>query len=544
MTLSPPTIRRTTEARRTTMEQRFSLLAVAVLAACVASLTPAAVTATAPPPAPPSSASASPIETTPTTRAAPSAPRRVRAVAGNERATLTWQAPRRGATPTGYRVQRRNGAAWVTVRDVPASARRLVVRGLDNGQIARLRVAALGNDGRGTYAAASVMLPLTLQITAGDSHTCALRADRTVACFGDNQGGQLGDGTTTDRATPVPVRTASGALLRRVRSIDAGRYTTCAVTETSEAWCWGLNDDGNQGNGTFVDIVTNAAPVLATSGSPLRDVVGVTVGDEHTCVWLEDSSARCMGTNGDGELSRGVTSGEVAIPLPFLRAGTTLRGIVEMDVGDEFTCARLESGAVVCVGANGDGQLGVGDLTPRLQPTPMFDGASSSALSTARAVDVFGGHVCVLLADRTSRCAGRNDAGQLGNLTAVDASSLGLPLASTDTGYFTPNDVIDVVTGDGHTCLIRRGGRMMCTGENGDGQLLTATTIASTQLQDAFLAPTLPLRGVLSAAAGGEHTCVRLGDGSVRCAGDNNDGQLGIGTLSTNETTLVRPIGL
>jgi alpha-tubulin suppressor-like RCC1 family protein len=518
------------------MTRRFLVLLVAIAAAAIS-------TSVAPPTAPGAADAAVPIETT--TRAAPSAPREVQAVAGNEKATLTWDAPTRGRAPSGYRVQRRtSNGRWVTVRDLRPSARRAVVRGLPNGQTARLRVAARSADGLGAYATTSVMLPLTLQITAGGSHTCALRADRTVVCFGDNQGGQLGDGTTTDRATPVLVRTASGGVLRRVRSIDAGGSTTCAVTEASEAWCWGLNDDGNQGNGTFVDIVTDAAPVLAASGSPLRDVVGVTVGDEHTCVWLEDSSARCMGANGDGELSRGVTSGEVAIPLAFLRAGTTLRGIVEMDAGDGFTCARLESGAVVCVGGNRDGQLGVGDLTPRLEPTPMFDAATSSTVSTARAVDTFDGHVCVVLADRTSRCAGRNEAGQLGNLTSVDASSLGLPLAPTDTGYFTPNDVIDIVTGDGHTCLIRRGGRMMCTGENGDGQLLTTTTTASTELQQAFLMPTLPLRGALSATAGGEHTCVRLGDGSVRCAGDNRAGQLGIGNPSTYESTLVRPIGL
>jgi alpha-tubulin suppressor-like RCC1 family protein len=513
------------------MTRRFSLLLACAFAAAFVSLGPATA-APAPPPA------------TPATRAAPTTPRLVRAVAGNEKATLTWRAPVNGARPTGYRVQRRDGSTWVTVRDLPATARRLVVRGLTNGETARLRVAATSRDGRGAYATVSVVLPLTLQVTAGDDHTCALRADRTVVCFGGNSSGQLGDGTTSTRTTPVVVRTTSGSVLRRVESIDAGGYTTCAVTQAGEAWCWGENDDRNLGDGTDTNR-SHAAPMRTASGATLRGVVGVTVSVEHTCVWLADTTARCAGSNTEGQLGRGSISGvDIGIPVSVLSNGSPLRGIVEMDAFDASTCARLASGSVVCVGTNDSGQLGVGDTTRRLEPTTMIDSVTSAPVADVRQMDAVDRHICLRKGDGTSRCTGRNADGQLATLSNDNAAALGPPLAASESGFFTPNDVSEVVTGKLHSCIISRTGRMMCAGGNSSGQLATIDTTESDQLRPTFLAPTLPLRDVTSGAAGREHTCVRLTNGSVRCVGHNDNGQLGIGAASIREVTPVRPIGL
>lgn len=518
------------------MTRRFLVLLLAVAIAAIG-------TWVAPPTAPGAADAALPVDAT--TRAAPSAPRQVQAVAGDERATLTWKAPTGGRAPTGYRVQRRtSGGRWVTVRDLRPSARRAVVRGLPNGQTARLRVAARSADGIGAYSSATVMLPLTLQVAAGEDHTCAVRADSTVVCFGYNGNGQLGDGTTSSSSTPVTVRTAAGAVLRRVVAIDAGGSTTCALTRGGEAWCWGGNDDRNLGDGTDVDR-SSAAPVVTAAGTPVRSVVGVTVGVEHTCMWLADTTARCVGSNSEGELGRGENSAQdIGVPVPFLSGGTPLRGIVEMEAIEAATCLRLTSGSVVCVGFNAEGQLGLGDTTRRLQPTAMLDGTTSAPVAGARGIDGGDRHVCLRLANGTSRCTGRNTSGQLGNLSNDNASVLDLPLAAADTGYSTPNDVTDVVAGSAHTCVVRRTGRLMCTGGNSSGQLFTIDTVDSDRLRPALLAPTLPLGGVISATAGKAHTCVRLTNGSVRCVGYNDDGQLGIGFASIREVTPVRPIGL
>jgi alpha-tubulin suppressor-like RCC1 family protein len=511
------------------MTRRFALLLALALVAALASL---------------GSAAAAPTPAGPVTRAAPLAPRQVRAVAGNERATLTWRAPASGARPTGYRVQRRDGGAWVTVRDLPATARRLVVRGLTNGQTALLRVAAIGNDGRGAYATASVMLPITLQITAGDEHNCALRPDRTVVCFGYNRSGQLGDGTMTSSATPVPVRTASGNLLRGVTSIDAGGESTCAVTSSGRAWCWGENDEGNL-SGDTSPTRANATPVVTAAGVPLRDVRGISVGADHTCMTMADGTARCMGSNTDGQLGRGTALPTTsADPLPVTSAGNPLRGVVEIGAGSRHTCARLRTGAVVCVGDNTFGQLGVGDTADRLAPTPMFDGATSSNIATARSLSVESAVTCVHLANGTGRCSGYNLSGALGNDTLDNGTLAGLPLAPTDSGLATPGDVVAVSTSGYSTCLLQVPGRMLCTGDNSAGELFTLGIDDSQVFLPTSLTPTSALRGVASVATGYDHTCVRLGDGSVRCAGDNREGQLGIGTLSDEELVPVRPIGL
>lgn len=194
---------------------------------------------------------------------------------------------------------------WVTVRDLGPGARRTVVRGLANGSTVRVRIAAQSAQGLGRFAGTGpIVLPLTLSISTGEDHTCAVLPDRTAVCFGTNRSGQLGDGTTTDRSTPVPVLTAAGRRLGRIRSIDAGPNHTCAVTTRNEAWCWGANDDGALGDGT----ITERRFVVAMRnqrGDVLRGVAGVTTADEHTCVWMLHRTARCMGDNFSGQLGRG-----------------------------------------------------------------------------------------------------------------------------------------------------------------------------------------------------------------------------------------------
>ena len=134
-------------------------------------------------------------------------------------------------------------------------------------------------------------------ITAGAGHTCALRADGTVGCWGRNFEGQLGDGTTANRLTPVTVTGLTNAV-----AITAANFHTCALRADGAVRCWGDNGVGQLGDSSTTD---RLVPV-AVSG--LSNVVAVSAGGASTCAVRVDGAVLCWGANGNGQLGDGTTT--------------------------------------------------------------------------------------------------------------------------------------------------------------------------------------------------------------------------------------------
>jgi alpha-tubulin suppressor-like RCC1 family protein len=351
-------------------------------------------------------------------------------------------------------------------------------------------------------------------IAAGGAHTCALTSAGGVKCWGANFDGQLGDGTTTDRPTPVNV----SGLTNGVTAIAAGGAHTCALTNAGGVKCWGYNYFGQLGDGTTTDRPTPVSVSWLTSG-----VTAIATEASHTCALTSAGGVKCWGYNYYGQLGDGTTTSR---STPGDVSGLT-GGVTAIAAGGDHTCALISTGRVKCWGSNGVGQLGDGTTTDRLTPVDV-----SGLTSGVTAIAAGESHTCALTNAGGVKCWGYNGSGQLGDgtptnrLTPIGVSGL-------------TSGVTAIAAGGWHTCALTSGGGVKCWGDNYSGQLGDGTT--SSRLTPADVSGLTS--GVTAIAAGEEYTCALTGAGGVRCWGYNSYGQLGDGT-TTDRPTPVNVSGL
>lgn len=330
-------------------------------------------------------------------------------------------------------------------------------------------------------------------IAAGTRHSCMLSGDGRALCWGNNESGQLGDGTFDARITPAAV---TGDFT--FTQVASGQSHTCAISRDGDALCWGANASGQLGDGTSTP---RSAPVPVSGRANFR---AVRTGRTHTCGLTTSGGVRCWGGNGRGQLgdgSRASRSTPVAVALSGA-AGA-------LSAGTAHTCALLRTGEAVCWGQNDGGQLGDGTTSDRATPTPVNTTARFVSIAAGRA------HTCAVSTDGDLYCWGQGNYGQLG---IPGATTLTNPQKVESGTAFSV-----VSSGSDHTCARARDGRGLCWGRNAQGQLGDGTTTDRDR-------PTA-IRGpgsfsVLSAY--GAHTC-GVSNGEAFCWGYNVDGQLGVG---------------
>ncbi len=354
-----------------------------------------------------------------------------------------------------------------------------------------------------------------VRVASGGSHSCARLTDGTVKCWGANNAGQLGDGTTNNRVSPVAVFGLTGAI-----DVVAGTNHSCALLSGGTVKCWGDNSYGAIGDGT----TTNRAS--ATQVSQLSGVTAISANNQDTCALLSDLTVRCWGDNSYGQLGDGST---VTRPVPAVVSG--LSGVVALSVGGTHTCAVLGSGGVSCWGYNGYSELGDGTTTARSTPVSV-----GGLLIPAIGVAVGQDHTCVLQNDHTVRCWGWGGYGQLGDGTTMNRSG-----PTADPGL---NMVTALAAGDVYTCAVLGNGSVDCWGANAHGQLGDGTATGRMTPVASSTVGTVVTVGASNASASGylSHTCASFADGSVNCWGYNAQGQVGNGT--TTNTSLPTPVSL
>lgn len=276
-------------------------------------------------------------------------------------------------------------------------------------------------------------------VAAGASHTCALDSSGQATCWGANESGQLGDGTTQDRSTGVPIRTDL-----RFSVITAGTSHTCGLAGGGVPVCWGRNLSGQLGDGTRND---TALPRMVGGGMEFVDLVA---GWSHTCGLTSNGNTFCWGQNQAGQVGDGSRLDQLEPKLA--------RGSVETLVaGSSHTCG-ISQGQVLCWGGNSQGQLGTGDTNDRLSPTQVTGLPGGPTDLAAGAV-----HTCALVDGGRAFCWGQNRSGQLGSGTTQGANQ---PVEVAGGLRFT-----SITAGGAQTCGRTSDGTDYCWGLNQGGQL-------------------------------------------------------------------------
>jgi alpha-tubulin suppressor-like RCC1 family protein len=350
----------------------------------------------------------------------------------------------------------------------------------------------------------------TPAISAGFEHTCALTRGGAVKCWGENKDGQLGDGTTTSRLTPVLVDGLSSGVV----AIEAGRSHTCALTNSGAVKCWGYNEDGELGDGTMISRLT---PVLVSGLS--SGVKAINVGRYHTCAINSSGAAICWGYNVDGQLGDGTTTNRL-VPVPV---NSLSSGVAAIAAGIAHTCAITNVGAVKCWGENEEGALGDGTTIGKFTPVPV-NGLSSNVVAIA----VGSSFSCALTAAGTMKCWGYNYDGELGDGTTTDQLTP-ITVDGLNSG------VLSITAGLFHACAITVDGAAKCWGNNEDGQIGDGNQYTSP------ITPTDVFglsSNIVAISAGYFHTCALTDTGAVKCWGSNLLGQLGDGTNTSRLTPL------
>jgi alpha-tubulin suppressor-like RCC1 family protein len=269
----------------------------------------------------------------------------------------------------------------------------------------------------------------TGSIAAGSDFTCGI-VSGSLKCWGQSNTGQVGDNNIGIRAQPSSVVSLPASPPQMVA---AGTLHACTVLTSGAVYCWGSNLSGAIGRDLSVGqyVLSPFAVPSLTSG-----VARITTGNFHTCVVTTGGGVKCWGDNSAGQLGNNTTNNTIT-PTDVT---SLTSGVVGVQGGNNFTCARTTTGAVKCWGDNTYGQVGDGTNTRRLVPTAV-SGLASSVAAIATGLH----HACALLNTGDVKCWGENADGQLG-----DGSTTGrnVPTAVTGLG----GRAVSISTGYRHTC--------------------------------------------------------------------------------------------
>jgi alpha-tubulin suppressor-like RCC1 family protein len=279
-----------------------------------------------------------------------------------------------------------------------------------------------------------------------------------VYAWGDNQYGELGNGTTTNSSTPVPVTGLSGVT---VKAVAGGGLHSLAVTSTGAVYAWGFNGQGQLGNGTITSGgAANPTPAQVTGLSGVN-ITAVAGGGGQSLAVTSTGSVYACGNNNYGQLGNGTT---VNSPTPIHVTGGGLSGVTVTAAagGGAHSLALTSTGAVYAWGYNGNGELGTGNTTNSSTPVAVTGLSGVDVKAVSAGAD----HSLALTSTGAVYAWGYNNAGQLGNGTTTNAlTALLVPFPADGSAT-----VVSISAGRFDSFALESDGSLWAWGYNYQGQ--------------------------------------------------------------------------
>ncbi|WP_029126508.1 RCC1 domain-containing protein [Salinispora oceanensis] len=340
-------------------------------------------------------------------------------------------------------------------------------------------------------------------------------ASDTLLAWGENNDGELGDGTTTNRSTPVNTNLPPGT---EATAIAATGDHSLALTSTGTVLAWGENLDGQLGDGT----TTRRSTPVNVDLPPGTEATAIAAGDDHSLALTSTGTVLAWGDNSEGQLGDGTTTNSSTPVNVDLPPGTEVTAIAG---GDDHSLALTSTGTVLAWGENNDGELGDGTTTSKSTPVNV----NLPAGVTITAIAAHGDHSLALTSTDAVLAWGANFGGQLGDGTTTNRSApvnVNLPAGVTITA---------IAAGDEHSLALTPTGTVLTWGDNSEGQLGDGTTTnRSTPVN-----VNLPAGVTVTTITGGNlYSLAVTSTGALLAWGANFGGQLGDGT-TTNRSTPV-----
>jgi alpha-tubulin suppressor-like RCC1 family protein len=349
------------------------------------------------------------------------------------------------------------------------------------------------------------------KVAVGANHTLILKQDSngnpgTLWAMGDNQYGQLGDGTTTDRSLAVEVK-VGGEAVTGVTDIAAGDNHSFYIKSDGSLWAMGLNASGQLGNGNTTD---QPSPIQI----PTTGVAKVAAGANHSLVLKSDGSLLAMGLNASGQLGDETTDTRNS-PVTVKVVGVAVTGVTQITAGGSHSMFIKSDGSLWAMGLNSSGQLGDGDTANRSTPYEVeTNGVTKIAAGSSHSLYVKNNYLWAM---------GENSDGQLGDSTVWDRNR---PILVPG----IEGSITNVIAGGNHSFYVRQNGTIWAMGSDQLGQL----GVGDDLYKDKNVSVQIPDSTDALVATGPSHSFLLKPDGSLLTSGLNANGQLGTGNTSSS----------
>jgi alpha-tubulin suppressor-like RCC1 family protein len=388
-------------------------------------------------------------------------------------------------------------------------------------------------------------------VSLGGSHSAAITSKGRIFTWGNNEFGQLGDGTSTSKNIPTEITSFFNLnITEKISSISIGYSYSSAITSEGRIFTWGVNYSSVLGDGTTTHRYVPTDITNQFSLNTEEVIINVFFGSSHSGAITSQGRVFTWGLNNLGQLGVGESDYDShPNPIEITNQFPLSEGelITEISLGVDHSSAITSEGRVFTWGYNSYGQLGDGTTTQRNIPTEITNQFVLLTGETVRSIFLGSEHSLAMSSYGRIYVWGRNSSGQLGDGTTTDRN---IPKEITSHFYLDAEEVIKSISmGFSYSSGITSDGKIFTWGSNRQGQLGDGTTTernTPTEITNNFNAVTIiqnffPISETISdLSLGGNHSSAITSEGRLFTWGDNNNGQLGDGT--TEQTSIPKEI--